>query len=199
MLRYWTHTRDFMAAVVSTKSYYHCHHSILSSTTRKTTEKQIFLVERFAPGENLKQISLIQWQIPTFPFIAERTQLGANALGFISAFLYANSRAVNESTQLNFRFQAVHAALAVTESRPASPLQHSRFTALLIYFSFLSSNFSISGAKVLDIQSYQLQLVHGKEWEGHPVKGLGYLFAFLTPGLRSCEEGLKQTQLAAIS
>lgn len=113
-----------------------------------------------------------------FSFHSEETQVGANALGFISAFPYASSRAVNESTQLNFRFQAVHAPLAVTESRPASPLQHSRFTALLIYFSFLSSNFSTSGAKVLNIQSYQLQLAHEKEWEGHPVKGLGYLFIF---------------------
>lgn len=79
---------------------------------------------------------------------------------------------------LAFKFQAAHTALAVTESRPASPLQYSRFTTLLIYFSFLSSNFSTSGAKALDTQSYQLWLTHEKE-RGQFVKGLGYLFAFL--------------------
>lgn len=100
---------------------------------------------------------------------------------------------------LAFKFQAVRTALAVTESRPASPLQYSRFTALLIYFSFLSSNFSTSGAKVLDTQSSQLWHAHEKEWEGQSGKGLEYLFAILTLGSQSCGEALKKMRVAAIS
>jgi len=88
---------------ISTEPHYHCNHTILSSTTKKPTEKIIFLVERFAPGANSEQIFLIQWQIPTLLAAAEGTQLGATALGFVSASLYTSSRTGHESTQLSFQ------------------------------------------------------------------------------------------------
>lgn len=155
-LQHHISTGEFLLVAAWPEPHYHCHQTLLSSTTRKTRGKGIFLAERFLPGENSEQISLIWWQIPTFPATAEGTQLGASASGFLSVLPHTSGGAGNESTQLPFRLRAVHAALAVTESRPASPLQSSRFTALLISFSFLSSNFSTSGAKALESRSYQL-------------------------------------------
>lgn len=94
-------SRDSMLVAASTEPHYHCNQTILcSSTKKKSTAKGIFLVERFALGENSEQISLISAR-----FLLFLPQLRAVAVGVTPVSLWV-IRAAHEGIGCTLPFPA---------------------------------------------------------------------------------------------